>query len=65
VIQNLAQIYKKVTSKKLYFKDSQDLMKKGKNKKTRGRRRLTLARIVFDHTKNFREKNIKNGKERA
>jgi hypothetical protein len=34
-------------------------MKKGKNKKTRGRRRLTLARIVFDHTKNFREKNIK------
>jgi hypothetical protein len=31
-------------------------LKWDKNKKSRGRRGLTLARIAVDHNKNFREK---------
>jgi hypothetical protein len=42
--------------------------KRGKNKRSRGRRGLTLARIVLCHNKNFRgsrPKRERNGKNRA
>jgi hypothetical protein len=42
---------------------SRSIEKRGKNKKSRGRRGLTLARIIVNHNKNFRGKNIKKGKK--
>jgi hypothetical protein len=44
------------------------IQKRGKNKKSRGRRGLTLARIVLHHNKNFRgvrPKKKRNGHNRA
>jgi hypothetical protein len=35
---------------------------RGKNKKSRGRRGLTLTKIILHHHKNFRER-IQKGKE--
>jgi hypothetical protein len=43
-------------------------IEKGKNKKSRGRRGLTLARIVLHHNKTFsgaHSKRERNGKNRA
>jgi hypothetical protein len=61
----------RATSKKLYTNENQDLYRKrGKNKNSRGERRigLTLVRIVLRHNNNFREvhpKSKRNGKNRV
>jgi hypothetical protein len=57
-----SNVEKRPTSKKLYSNDSEDLLKKGKNKKSRGRRGLTLTRIVLCHNKNFRDASKKGKK---
>jgi hypothetical protein len=51
-ISSSLNLEKIATTKKLYFNDSQE--KGAKIKRVKGRRGLTLIRIILRHNKNFR-----------